>query len=138
VPEGWSTVTLGLFYDDIDAAIEWLERVFGLLAHVKIPGPDGRTLHAELMAGEQFISIEAASRDGAAWQSPRSLGGMAHAIYVYVADVDAHAARSRSEGATIDGPLEDKHYGDRTYSVLDLEGHRWTFQQRISPADVRA
>ena len=131
MPEGWSTVTPGLFYDDIDSALEWLERVFGLAACVRIPGGDGKTLHAELQIGDQFISIEAALRHDDASQSPHTLGGTAHAIYIYVPDVDAHAARSRLEGATIDAELQNKHFGDRTYSVIDLEGHRWTFQQRI-------
>ena len=48
------------------------------------------------------------------------------AIFVYLADVDAHFERARAAGARIDKPPEDLPYG-RSYGARDLEGHVWYF-----------
>jgi PhnB protein len=47
---------------------------------------------------------------------------------VFVEDVDQHAERARSAGATILRAPEDAEYG-RLYVASDLEGHRWMFLQ---------
>jgi len=48
---------------------------------------------------------------------------------VYVADVDAHFARAKREGAAILSELESGPPA-RRYRAEDLEGHRWMFMQR--------
>ena len=48
------------------------------------------------------------------------------AIFVYLADVDAHFERARAAGARIDKAPEDLPYG-RSYGARDLEGHVWYF-----------
>jgi uncharacterized glyoxalase superfamily protein PhnB len=66
------------------------------------------------------------------WKSPKSLGGsVTLGLYVYVGDVDAHCDHARSAGAAVVSDPEDMFWGDRTYVVEDLEGHRWTFAQHV-------
>ena len=53
-----------------------------------------------------------------------------------VDDVDAHYAHARANGATITMEPKVSDYGeeywtDKTYGVLDLEGHHWWFCQRL-------
>jgi len=44
-----------------------------------------------------------------------------------VADVDVHYARAKAAGAEIVFDIKTQDYGGRDYTVLDLEGHVWTF-----------
>ena len=48
-----------------------------------------------------------------------------------VADVDAHYERAVAAEARIADGLRDQFWGERSYEALDLEGHRWTFRQRM-------
>jgi uncharacterized glyoxalase superfamily protein PhnB len=124
-------------YEDVGRAIEWLTRAFGF--HERGPRytePDGRVTHAEM------------ERDGAVvmlgWPGPEYRGPARHAeacaieravsarpfvadgVLVCIDDVDRHADRARSAGATIVREPEDQEYG-RLYVAADLEGHRWMF-----------
>ena len=74
---------------------------------------------------------------GGQWEervrSPKSLGG-ANTQVVHVmleGDLDAHCTRARAAGAQILAEPEEQFYGDRTYRVADLEGHRWTFAVHV-------
>ena len=46
-------------------------------------------------------------------------------------ELDAHCERARAAGAAIAAEPSDQFYGDRTYSAVDLEGHRWTFSVKV-------
>jgi uncharacterized glyoxalase superfamily protein PhnB len=46
-------------------------------------------------------------------------------------DLDGHCARARAAGAVITAEPTDQFYGDRTYSAIDPEGHRWTFSMHV-------
>jgi uncharacterized glyoxalase superfamily protein PhnB len=107
-----------LHYADANAAIDWLERAFGFHRMMVVPGDGDTVSHAELAFGGGVLML-GTRHDGAS--SPQS------APYVYVADVDAHAARAEAAGARITRPPEDKPYGGRGYSVCDLEGNEWSF-----------
>jgi uncharacterized glyoxalase superfamily protein PhnB len=55
---------------------------------------------------------------------------------LYVDDVEAHYLRARAAGATIFAEPEVHDYGsdqwsDRSYGVMDVEGHHWWFTQRL-------
>ena len=54
---------------------------------------------------------------------------------VIVDDVDAHYARAVAAGAEILAEPTDMEYGEREYTALDLDGHRWTFAQHIADVD---
>jgi uncharacterized glyoxalase superfamily protein PhnB len=108
-----------LQYADANAAIDWLERAFGFRRMLVVPGETAGTVaHAEL-AFDGGVLMLGSRRDGAA--TPQN------APYVYVADVDAHAARAKAAGARVTRPPEDKGYGGRGYSACDLEGNEWSF-----------
>ena len=139
-PENMPRITANVFYDDPAAALEWLEKAFGFETRMSMPGPDGALIHAEMQVEDSAIMMSPTS-DGDPWASPRSLSGaVTQSLYIYVDDVDAHFARARSAGATIDSEPEDMFWGDRTYVAVDPEGHRWTFAQavrEVSPEDMK-
>lgn len=70
-------------------------------------------------------------RPGGDYRNPSHLGGVTCLIYVYVDHVDAHYAIAKAAGAVVEQELADQPYGDRTYAVLDPEGHSWTFAQHV-------
>ena len=58
-------------------------------------------------------------------RGPKSAGGTPISLMVYVEDVDKVFARAVQAGATVDRPLANQFYGDRTGGVVDPFGHKW-------------
>ena len=118
-------------YEDIRAALAFLERAFGFreIPTARFVSADGELLHATVEVGDSLIGVGGQGHHGAI--SPRSGGVESQFISVQVDDVDAHYQRAVAAGARIADELRDHSWGERTYWALDLEGHRWRFGQRI-------
>ena len=129
-PEGMPRVVPCLFYDDVAAALKWLERAFGFGTRFTSAGPNGQIVHAEVQLEDGVVMVGPASAQ-AHTHSPRSLPGVSQSLYVYVDDVDAHCRRARAAGAQIVSEPVDKFYGDRVYAARDPEGHHWAFGQHV-------
>ena len=110
-----------LAYEDVDAAAAWLCTTFGLSERLRI-GNHRRQL---VYQGESIIATGGGED---------AVAGAGHSVMVRVADVDAHYARAKASGAKILGAPETYFYGERQYSVEDIDGHIWTFSQSV--ADV--
>ena len=127
-PEGMQGITPYLLYEDLETALGWLTRAFGLVEHSRSNGPDGRAVHAEMTLDDGVVMMGQPRSD---YESPIRHGHVCQLVYVYVGDVDAHHRRAEEHGAKILTPPEDKPYGDRVYSAEDPEGHRWFFAQHV-------
>jgi PhnB protein len=122
-----------LAYEDADAAIEWLTRVFGFTETLRSTGDDGKVNHAELDLEGGSIMLGAPGGD---YRGPKKTGGAQHVyIHAYVEDVDAHYERAKEAGANVLADPEDQVYGDRRYQVEDIDGHIWFFAQHIRDVD---
>lgn len=138
-PPDWPRISVSLYYEDAQHAIDWLCQAFGFELRLKVEGDDGTVHHSELVFGGGVIMVGQSGQDGkrAHCKSPRVLGGgNTQNIMVYVDDVDAHCARARAAGATITLQPELHDYGeeywaDRGYGCSDIDGHHWYFAQRI-------
>jgi uncharacterized glyoxalase superfamily protein PhnB len=119
-----------LIYEDIEAAHDHLVRVFGFSSDGVERTPDGTVVHAEVRLGPARIWLHRVTDDLA---SPRTLTHLNAGLVVHVDDVDAHFARARAAGATIDREPEDQPYGQREYGARDLEGHHWWFATPTAP-----
>jgi len=132
-PKPRPTFVPQLPYEDVAAAIEFLERAFGFREERGSRVEDaktGRVAHAMLAFGEGLVGLGGQGGHGA--QTPKSVGGVeSQYVSVYVPDVDAHFERARAAGARIANGLRDQFWGDRTYEAIDPEGHRWRFHQRV-------
>jgi len=118
-----------LMYDDVDAAQEYVVRVFGLAAGQVWKSDDGFTEYGEVRAGEQVIGLHPASPEG--YRSPRSVDAVTGATVIFVDDVDAHYARTVAAGATIVCEPVERAYGIREYGAADPEGQIWWFQSPL-------
>jgi len=56
-------------------------------------------------------------------------------VMVRIEDVDGHCAHARAAGAEIRREPTDYPYGERQYTAIDPDGHRWTFSQTIADID---
>jgi PhnB protein len=70
------------------------------------------------------------------YRSPRSLGGSATSIMLYLSDVDAVFKRAVDAGARAQQPVKDQFYGDRSGNLIDPFGHVWTVATHVE--DVSA
>jgi uncharacterized glyoxalase superfamily protein PhnB len=135
-PENTPPIAPYLLYENLDAAIDFLVRAFGFTEALRMPGPDGSALHAELRLGDGLVMM---GRPGSEYRNPRHLGGATQLVYVYVDDVDEHHTTASAEGAHILREPADQFYGDRTYGAEDPEGHQWSFAQHVrdvAPEDM--
>lgn len=115
-----------LVYEDIEAAHDFLVRVFGLGAGRIDRDGDGSVVHGEVSAGGQVIWMHRVTAEHE-MASPRGHDAATGGLAVAVEDVDAHYERARAAGAEVDHPPVDQPYGRREYGARDPEGHRWWF-----------
>ena len=120
-------------------AIDFYKAAFGASELVRLPGRNGKLMHACIaIDGAQIMLTDEMPECGAL--SPKSLGGTPVTINLRVADADAVFARAVEGGAKAVMPPADMFWGDR-YGVLeDPFGHRWavlTTQRRLSEAELR-
>jgi PhnB protein len=136
-PENMPRITPYLLYEDVAGALEWLGRAFGFRERMRLPGPDGVVVHAEMELADGVVLL---GNPGSDYQSPKRIGHVTQNLYIYVDDVDEHFERAKGAGVTILAEPEDQFYGDRRYGVEDLEGHHWYFAQHVrdvSPEDMK-
>jgi DNA-binding transcriptional MerR regulator/uncharacterized glyoxalase superfamily protein PhnB len=119
-----------LVYADIEAAHDFLVRVFGLGPGQLTRDGDGTVVHGELQAGDGVVWLHPESPEfGLA--SPRTVGASTATMAVMVDDVDAHFRHASGEGARIDYEPVDQPYGYREYSARDSEGGLWSFMKPL-------
>jgi PhnB protein len=137
-PQNTPRITPYLLYENVNAAIDWLASAFGFVERMRVPGPDGKTAHAEMRLADGVLMMGC---PGPEYQNPKRLGHVTQNLYVYVDDVDAHFERARKAGAKILEEPKDQFYGDRRYGAVDPEGHNWYFAQHVRdvpPQDMKA
>src|SRR4051794_36247018 len=85
IPEGYHAITPHLVVHDANQAIAFYKEAFGAEELVRMPTPDGRLMHAEVKIGDSplFVVDEFPEMGG---RSPRTLGGTAVSIHLYVED----------------------------------------------------
>jgi PhnB protein len=128
IPDGYFAITPQLTVKGVDQAVEFYVKALGAKKAFSMPGPDGKTMHAEVKIGDSIIFIDE-EMEGS--KSPLTLGGTPATLMVYSADVNALHAAAVAAGAKPEMPLEDQFWGDRWGTVVDPFGHRWALSQHI-------
>ncbi|MGI9603992.1 MAG: VOC family protein, partial [Acidimicrobiales bacterium] len=119
-----------LVYADLEAAHDYLVRVFGFEAGELTRDDSGTVIHAELHVGDGVVWLHQESPEFGL-SSPATLGGATATMAVMVDDVDAHFRHASGEGAEISYEPVDQEYGYREYSALDCEGALWSFMKPL-------
>lgn len=118
------TVIPELAYADVNAAADWLARVFGFGVRLRI---GDHRVQMNIPGGGAMVAIELGHN---------SVNG-AHAVMVRVENVSAHYGQAKAGGARITRSPQDYPFGERQYSAQDLGGHWWTFTESIDDVDPR-
>ena len=130
IPDGYHVITPYLVVDDGAAAIEFYTRAFGARERYRMPGPDGKVMHAELQIGDSVVMLADENPEQGA-PSPKRLGGCTSSLLVYVEDVDAAFQKALDEGATELFPVTDMFWGDRFGKLSDPFGQQWSLATHV-------
>jgi PhnB protein len=132
IPDGYNTLTPYITVKSAKKAIEFYKEAFAAREVGRITMPDGSIGHCELEIGDSRIMM---AEENKQWGniSPQTLGGTTVYLSLYVKDVDAVFDRAIKAGAKVLGDMvpKDQFHGDRSGSLTDPFGHRWTIMTRI-------
>ncbi len=130
VPSRYGSLTQYLVLKNGSDAIAFYTKAFGAKELFRMPMPDGKLGHAELEIGGRILMLADGNDQYPATSALTCL---------YVEDCDAVFERAVAAGAKVIEPLQDKFYGDRSGSVEDPFGQRWsimTHKEDISPEEM--
>jgi PhnB protein len=125
IPDKYHSITPYLIINGAARAIDFYKQAFGAVELFRMPQPGGRIGHAELKIGDSVIML-ADEYPEMQIVGPKTLGNSPVGILLYVDDADAAFGKAVSLGATVNKPLTDQFYGDRSGTVVDPFGHKWT------------
>lgn len=129
-----------LICDGAASAIEFYKKAFGAEELMRLPGKDGRLMHACIKIGNSCVFLVDESPEWGAL-GPKTLKGSPVTVHLNVPDVDATMARAVAAGAAIAMPAQDMFWGDRYGKIVDPFGHHWsvaTHVRNMTPAEIQA
>ena len=129
IPEGYHSVTPYMIVDGAAEAIRWYGQAFGATEALRLPMGD-KIGHAEIKIGDSFVMLADEWPD-MGLLGPKSRGGATSSLMIYVEDSDAVFARAMEAGAIQERPVETQFYGDRSGTLIDPFGHRWTVSTHV-------
>ena len=139
IPDGMHTVTPHLICAGAADAIEFYKKAFNAVEVLRLPGPQGRLMHAMIRIGDSPVMLVDEMPEWGAF-GPKSLKGSPVTIHLFVEDVDAFVARAVGAGAKITMPVADMFWGDRYGQLEDPFAHRWsvaTHLRDMSPEELK-
>ncbi len=139
IPEGYHSITPYLAIRGAARAVEFYVQAFSATELFRLDAPGGAIGHAEMQIGDSRFMLSDEWPDHGA-VSPHALGGTPVHLLIYTADCDAMFARALAAGAKELRPIENQFYGDRSGTLEDPFGHRWTIAthvEDVSPDDMK-
>ena len=130
IPKGYHSVTPALNQEDAARTIDFCKRAFGAKEKMRMPGPGGKIMHAEIQIGDSIIMLNDAMQEPA----------QPAALFLYVPDVDKTVAKAVKAGASVLMPVQDMFWGDRFGRVADPAGNKWgiaTHREDVPPREMK-
>ncbi len=129
IPEGYHSISPSLTCKNAARAIEFYKSVFGATEVMRMPGPEGKIMHAELKIGDSIIFVNDEFPGMAEAPAPGVTPSLF--MFLYTEDVDSVYNRAVSMGSMVVMPLENMFWGDRYGKVTDPFGHQWGIAQHV-------
>jgi len=125
IPDGMHSLTPHLICAGAADAIEFYKKAFNAVETSRLPGPEGKLMHAMLRIGDSALML---NDEYPEWGGlgPKSYKGSPVTIHLYVNDVDAAFAQAVAAGAKVTMPIADMFWGDRYGMLEDPFGHKWS------------
>jgi PhnB protein len=135
IPEGYHSVTPYLTVDGAANALDWYAKALGATEVMRMPMGD-KIGHAEIKIGNSHVMLSDEWPD-MDMLGPKKRGGPTASLMVYLDNVDQAFERAVAAGATVERPVADQFYGDRSGTLIDPFGCRWTLATHMEdlPAD---
>jgi len=135
IPEGYTSVTPYLIVSGAARALDYYKMAFDAEELMRMDGPNGTIAHAEIQIGNARVMLaDEAPQMG--HKSPQTLGGSGTGLMLYVDDVDGTFQRAVSAGGTVAQQVKNQFYGDRSGTVVDPFGHKWTIATHVEDVSM--
>jgi PhnB protein len=138
IPDGYYSLTPYLVIKGAEQAIDFYKNVFGATENMRMPGPGGRIMHAEIKIGNSVLMLSDENTERG-FLSPKSIGSTGSSIMLYTDDVDATFSKAMAAGSKSDQPPTDMPWGDRMANITDPFGHNWaiaTHKEDVAPEEM--
>ncbi len=125
IPESYHTASPYLIVANASAALEFYRAAFDAKMKRRLAMPDGKIMHAEIWIGDSILMLADEFPSHEAF-GPEHFGGSPVSIVLYIKDADALYAQAIGAGAIALRPMANQPFGDRSGTIRDPFGHRWT------------
>jgi PhnB protein len=125
IPDGYHSVTPYLIVKGAAKALEFYKKAFGAAEIMRMPGPNDTIVHAEIKIGDSPVMFADECPERGA-KSPHTIGDTCVGLMIYVPDVDAQFKQAIAAGGKVVMEVKDQFYGDRSGTLMDPFGHKWT------------
>ena len=130
IPQGMHSVTPHLVCAGAADAIEFYKKAFGAVEAARLPGPDGKLMHAMVRIGDSPVML-VDENPQMGMLGPKALKGTPVTVHLYVDDADAFVARAAKAGAKVTMPVDEMFWGDRYGRLEDPFGHHWSVATHV-------
>jgi PhnB protein len=129
IPEGYHTIVPYLLVRNAAAALEYYKKAFGAKEIMRFE-MGGRIGHADMTIGDSHFML-ADEHPEMGYVGPETLGGTTFGMALYVDNVDELFQRAIDAGGKVERAVADQFYGDRTGTLLDPFGHKWSISTHV-------
>jgi len=139
IPEGMHTVTPHLVCAGAAEAIDFYKQAFNAVELARLPGPEGKIMHALIRIGDSPVMLVDEFPEWGA-VGPKALKGSPVTLHIYTENMDTFIERAVAAGAKVTMPPADMFWGDRYGMIEDPFGHRWSVATHIrdlSPEEIQ-
>ena len=138
IPEGYHSIAPQITCRNAGSAIDFYKKVFGATELMRMSGPGGQVMHAELKIGDSRIMLNDEFPGVASPPAPQAVHSSS--VFLYTEDVDSVFERAVEAGARVDMPLSNMFWGDRFGKFTDPFGHQWgvaTHVEDVAPDELQ-
>ncbi|MDR5831084.1 VOC family protein [Caballeronia sp. LP006] len=139
IPPGMRSLTPHLTCAGAAEAIDFYVRAFNAVELGRLPGPDGKLMHAMVKIGDSVLML-VDENPTFGMLGPKAIKGSPVTIHLYVDDVDATFTQAIDAGAEVTMPVAEMFWGDRYGRLVDPFGHQWSLASHVrdvSPEDMQ-
>jgi PhnB protein len=120
-------------------AIAFYTKAFGAVEKLRLTEPSGRIGHAELdFGGITLMLADEFPEYGI--NGPVTIGATSVTLHLHVDNADETIRRAADAGAVVERQPKDEFYGERSGTIRDPFGHRWSIGHHIedvSPGEMQ-
>ena len=106
IPPGMHSITPHLVCAGAADAIEFYKKAFNAQEYGRVPGPDGKLMHALINIGDSMVMLVDEYPEYGSL-GPNARNGTSVTLHMYVEDADKQFQQAVDAGCTVRMPLDD-------------------------------